>query len=110
MLRVRNGPKRIAQQAAVPQDTGHQVIEIMGNPAGQSPDRFHLLRVAQTLLRVLQCFFGSSALRDVLDADQDHLGVIQLTRANQQDLMTGARKFPRHLEIVEGFFHWQDFV
>src|SRR5438445_1058385 len=40
----------LRDQLGVRQDDGEQVVEVVGNPAGELADRFHLLGLAQLLL------------------------------------------------------------
>ena len=40
----------VEQQGAVPDDDGQQVVEVVRDPAGEPPDGFHLLRLAQVIL------------------------------------------------------------
>src|SRR5437660_323756 len=46
---------------------GQQVIEVVGEAAGQSPDGLHLLRLAELILELRPRLFRLLALRDVLD-------------------------------------------
>src|SRR3990172_2025346 len=41
------------EDAAVPVDGRQEIVEVMGDPPGEPPDRFHLLRLAELLLRLL---------------------------------------------------------
>ena len=54
------------QQLRVDQGRGEQIVEIVGDTAGQLADRFHLLGLAQLVL-------GRLALRDV-DGGREHRG------------------------------------
>ena len=58
--------KVFEQQIAVARDHGQEVVEIVGDPSGQATDRLHLLRLAQPLLGLPECFLASLTL----DADR----------------------------------------
>ena len=54
-------------------DDGEHVVEVMGDAAGQLPDRFHLLRLDQLLL-------GDALLGDVPDKGIDDVAVTAAQR------------------------------
>lgn len=55
----------------------------------------------EPLLGTPDCLLGVSALRYVVDAQENHLGVIELTRAEQQHLVAGVREVACQLEVPE---------
>ena len=74
--------ERAAEQVGVAADDGEQVVEVVGDPAGEPADRFHLLRLPELFLEPL-------AVGDVL-VDAEHA----------DDL--AARVAQRHLARQEG--------
>ena len=60
----------VEQQVAVAGNHREQVVEIVRHSAGEPPDRFHLLRLAQLLLAFIERFFGQLTLGKIA-ADQD---------------------------------------
>ena len=47
------------------QDRHQQIVEVMGDTAGQLPDGFHLLRVQQCLARLVERALGLAPLRQI---------------------------------------------
>ena len=52
---------RVGDQFRVADDGGEEVVEIVRDAAGEPPDGFHLLRMAQLLLALVQRFLGAGA-------------------------------------------------
>ena len=48
------GVEAVERHLAEADDGGQQVVEVVGDAAGQLPDRFHLLRLPELLLEPLQ--------------------------------------------------------
>lgn len=66
------GPRlqRFREDVAIADDDGQQIVEVMGDAAGELADRLHLLRLDQLFLRPL-------ALGQVVDdADEDRFAVL----------------------------------
>ena len=59
--------KLIAKELGVAADDGEDVVEVVGDPAGEASDRFHLLSLAHLRLELLPP-------RDVLDHRDRHAG------------------------------------
>src|SRR4051794_39468008 len=47
------GREVLQQQIGIPENSGEQVIEIMGDSSGKAPDRFHFLRLTQLVFESL---------------------------------------------------------
>ena len=60
------------QKIAVSRDGNQQVVEIVGNSAGQSPDRFHFLRLTELLFALLQGLLRLFEFRDVVVRHHHH--------------------------------------
>jgi hypothetical protein len=56
----------VAQHAGVADDDRQQIVEVVGDTAGQAAHGFHLLRVTKLLFGVLQRFAGSLSLVDLV--------------------------------------------
>ncbi len=74
------------QQLQRSHDAGEQVVEVVGDAAGQLADRLHLLRLPQRFLRLAQPRLFAQALGDVVDelvgAGDPALGVAQRIEAH----------------------------
>ena len=64
------GADRLERQVAVAEDRGEQVVEVVGDAAGEAAHGLHLLRLSQLFLRRLQCELGAAPLRDVVGDDE----------------------------------------
>jgi hypothetical protein len=69
--RVRERLVAVACQRDVAHDRGEQVVEVVGDAAGQLPDRLHLLRLTQARLQFLPLGLGPHALGDVARDRED---------------------------------------
>ena len=78
------------QQGAVAGDHGQQIVEIMGDPAGQTAHRLHFLRLAQTLLGAPQRFFRPLAL------DADRQAARDRCQGLRHELRKGVARKHRH--------------
>ena len=89
------GPEVLQHQLAVAEDGRQQVVEIVGDAAGEAPDRFHLLRLQQLLL-------GAPHVGDVL-GQSDHpvelaAGVVDRERAGAHP--AGGAVGTHHAEVT----------
>ena len=76
-----------AQHARVTQDPCQQIIEVVCDPAGQLPDRFHLLGLSQLLLERLTLLFRAFAGRDVpRHAQKSHRATAAVAEENHLGL------------------------
>jgi hypothetical protein len=96
LLAVRTATRRLivqdlgAQQLGIGADHGQQIVEVVGDTAGQTPDRFHSLRLTQCGLGVLPILDldvelpirGGQIAGPFLDLGLDPMGI---TRAEQQE-------------------------
>ena len=57
-------------EAGVAADGGEEIAEVVGDSAGELPDRFHFLRLAELFLGFAQGPFGLLAIGDVVDHAQ----------------------------------------
>ena len=65
------GSQPAKQQLAVPSNHGQEVIEVVRDPAGQSPDGFHFLSLAQLGFGFPKHPFRSSPLTELADLEAD---------------------------------------
>ena len=68
----------VRQQVERAQDRGQQIVEIVGDAAGQLAERLHLLRLAQRVFRGAQRFAAITLHRHIM---RDAIGVIALKHA-----------------------------
>jgi hypothetical protein len=66
-------------EIAVAEHAREQIVEVVGNAAGEGADGFHLLRLAQLLFTARECTFGFAACGDV-DADGEPAGASEPPR------------------------------
>jgi len=53
------------EKTRVPEDSGEDVVEVVGHSAGQGSDRFHLLRLAKLLFALAERVLRRLALREI---------------------------------------------
>ena len=53
------GRQVVEHHLAVAEDRAQQIVEVVGDAAGQPAHRFHLLRLAELLLRLPERFLGA---------------------------------------------------
>ena len=88
---------QLAQQRGVAVDDGEQVVEVVGDAAGQPADRFHLLRLAKMRLRAGQLAFRRAPSQDVAGegGDDDRLAQDEESgHPNQQPVLAVERARP----------------
>ncbi len=73
-------------------DHRQQIVEVVREPAGQLPDRLHLLGLAQAILGLAQRNFGAASLEDHLDGD------VQLALGKRLDQVAIGLGRPRPLQ------------
>ena len=88
------------QQFRVAEDGGEQVVEVVRHAAGQTADRFHLLRLPELFAALAQGFLGVLALEDLRDqalalAEEltDHLRQSAELAARVAQLFEGSEPF-----------------
>ena len=109
-------PQRVARRQradghfAVGEDDGQQVVEVVGHAAGQSPHRFHLLRLPELLLALRQLPLHVLAPADVRD-QRDALRPLQHRHAEQdrharavlaEQLLLAGSGHPSRRELLQG--------
>ena len=63
-------PRRVGKEIGVADDHGQQVVEVVGDPAGQPADGLHLLALPALLFAEVQRLFRRALTCDVLDGQQ----------------------------------------
>src|SRR3712207_7309112 len=63
----------LQDEVAVGEHAGEQVVEVVGDAAGELPDRLHLLRLPELLLAAPERLLRRAPRRDVLDRKSTRL-------------------------------------